>query len=218
MARLYVFADESGNFDFRHAQNVSRYFIVCTIAMTDCDAGSELLALRRRLAWGGLKVADYFHATTDTQEIRDQVFQSLEKHEFEIQATIMEKSKSMPSIRETHAAFYQHGWFRHFQFGMREPIQRCTELHVTAASVGTKKGQAVFTEAVRDVLRRTVGKRAYRSSFWRSSSDPCLQIADYCTWAIQRKWERGDARSYDLIKDRITYECDLFENETEHYY
>jgi hypothetical protein len=27
-------------------------------------------------------------------------------------------------------------------------------------------------------------------------SDPCLQVADYCTWAIQRKWERGDERSH----------------------
>ena len=53
-----------------------------------------------------------------------------------------------------------------------------------------------------------------------SHADPCLQVADYCAWAIQRRWESGkqDIRSYDLIKDRITYEYDLFEKGTDHYY
>jgi len=45
-----------------------------------------------------------------------------------------------------------------------------------------------------------------------------LQIADYCTWAIQRKWERTDAKSYNIIKDRITYEYDLWGHGTKHYY
>jgi hypothetical protein len=46
---------------------------------------------------------------------------------------------------------------------------------------------------------------------WPSASDPCLWVADYCTWAIQRKWERGDTRSDDLIKDRIRSEFDIWE-------
>jgi len=25
------------------------------------------------------------------------------------------------------------------------------------------------------------------------------KVADYCAWAIQRKWERDDLRSYELI-------------------
>jgi hypothetical protein len=45
-----------------------------------------------------------------------------------------------------------------------------------------------------------------------------LQVADYCAWAIMRKWERGDTRSYDMIKDRVTYEYDVWEKGTDHHY
>jgi len=218
MTRLFVFADESGNFDFRRGDNISRYFIVCTVTMPAFDAGTDLLNLRRELAWEEETLGDYFHATKDVQSVRDKVFAVIQKHKFTVQATIMEKSKAMPSIRNTNARFYKHGWFRHFQYGMAGHIQTCTEMHVTAASVGTKKGQVDFTDAVRDVLRQTAGKRKHRSSFWPCATDPCLQIADYCTWAIQRKWEHGDTRSYDPIKDRINYEYDMFGKGTTHYY
>ena len=218
MSRLHVFADESGTFDFRRGPNISRFYIVCTVTMPSCDAGTDLLTLRRQLAWDGLSLGDYFYATTDTQAVRDHVFAAICKHDFRIQATIMEKSKAQPEIRKTHARFYQHAWYRHFQFGMSGSIRACSEMHITAASVGTKKGQVAFTDAVRDVLRQTVGKRSHRASFWPCGTDPCLQLADYCAWAIQRKWESNDTRSYDLIKDRINYEYDMFQKGTTHYY
>ncbi|HEV3094413.1 MAG TPA: hypothetical protein VGY30_07850 [Solirubrobacteraceae bacterium] len=34
----------------------------------------------------------------------------------------------------------------------------------------------------------------------------CLVIADYCTWAIQRRWERDDRRSHQLLADKIASE------------
>jgi hypothetical protein len=49
-------------------------------------------------------------------------------------------------------------------------------------------------------------------------ADPCLQAADYCTWAIQKKWERGNVRSYDLIAKRITRERDLWAHGPKHHY
>ncbi len=51
-------------------------------------------------------------------------------------------------------------------------------------------------------------------------ADPCLQVADYCAWAVQR-WEskdHWDVRSYDLIKDRITYEYELIKPGKKTYY
>lgn len=44
------------------------------------------------------------------------------------------------------------------------------------------------------------------------------QIADYCSWAIQRKWESGDQRSYDLIRDKIRSEFDAFSTGSMYYY
>ena len=55
-------------------------------------------------------------------------------------------------------------------------------------------------------------------AFWAYESDPCLQIADYCTWAIQRKWEGNDPRSHVLIADKIRSEFDVWQRGTTYYY
>jgi hypothetical protein len=91
MSRLYVFADEAGDFAFKRAPNISRYFVVCTVTMTSCDIAHDLLALRRELAWRKMPLGEYFHATTDAQAVRDEVFALISQKDFSVQATVMEK-------------------------------------------------------------------------------------------------------------------------------
>ena len=67
-------------------------------------------------------------------------------------------------------------------------------------------------------MRQTKSVKAWKADFMPAASDPCLQVADYCAWAVMKKWERGDNRSFDLIKDRVTYEYDLFRTGKDHYY
>lgn len=180
--------------------------------MDNCDIGHDLLALRRRLSWEGAPVRDYFHCSPDKQVVRDEVFNLIKQHPFTIQATIMEKAKAQPHIRSSEERFYQHGWFFHLKHSSKHYLKPDTELHVTAATIGTKKKRIAFEDAVRDVCRQIIPRKQFRTSFWPCETDPCLQVADYCTWAIQRKWESGgaDTRTYDLIKDRITYEFPLW--------
>jgi hypothetical protein len=220
MSRLFVFADEAGCFNFSRREGASRYFIVCTISCDACEQlGSSLLALRRRLAWEGAPIGEYFHASEDKQMVRDAVFEELKKHEFSVQATIMEKSKAYPRVRQTNHRFYQYGWFYHFKHVAPEIAKNRTELLITTASVKTKGSRADFHAAVNDVVQQFLsGQRAYRTNFCPSMADPCLQAADYCTWAIQKKWERADIRSYDLIKHRITREEDIWARGTVHQY
>jgi|ERR1700730_7977422 len=219
MSRLFIFADEAGCFNFSRNPNASRYYIVCTIACRACATlGSGLFDLRRELIWQKAPVREFFHASEDKQEVRDRVFAFLGKHDFSIQATIMEKSKAFPHVRPTNHRFYQYGWFFHFKNAAPKIIKDTTELHITAASVGTLKGQARFTDAVNDVVQQVVKGQTYRTHFCRAIADPCLQAADYCTWAIQRKWERKDMLSYNLIKDRINHEFDMWSHGTKHHY
>lgn len=218
MAKRYLFADEAGDFAFKRGDNISKYFIVCTVTMNACDCAHDLLALRRELVWEREKIGDYFHATTDTQAVRDRVFDVLAKHDFQVQATIMEKAKAQEHVRSSEPRFYQYGWFYHFKHALAPYIAHDDQLQVTAASIGTKKGQAVFTSSVNDVVQQHLPRSRWATFFCQSMSDPCLQIADYCTWAIQRKWERGDERSYDLIKHRVTHEYELWRTGRTLYY
>jgi len=44
----------------------------------------------------------------------------------------------------------------------------------------------------------------------QSRSDLNLQVVDYVNWAVFRKWESGDFRSYALVVSAIRGETDLF--------
>lgn len=221
MAQKFLFADEAGCFTFERRQNVSRYFILCTVAMEDETVATSLPKLRRKLAWEGAELGEYFHATTDKQAVRDAVFETILEHPFTVQATVMEKSKAQPQVRTTKPRFYQYGWFYHFKFGTGDQFSADHEALITAASLGVKKERVAFESAVDDVMRQTMRVQKWKTDFMPAGSDPCLQVADYCAWAVQRKWEspnQRDCRSYDLIKDRITYEYDLWQRGTEHHY
>ena len=91
---------------------------------------------------------------------------------------------------------------------------------MTTASVGQRKEKIAFQIAVEEVMAQTKKVKEWKADFMPCHADPCLQVADYCAWAIQRKWESNskDIRSYNIIKDRIKYEYDLWaKGDKEHY-
>jgi len=218
MSRAYIFSDEAGDFVFKRHHRNSKYFIVVTISLPDCGIGNGLLSLRRDMAYRKLPVKDWFHATEDKQSVRDEVYEYISSFDFKIDATILEKSKSHPRTRTTKERFYQYAWFYHFKHQGHIILRGYEEALISAASIGTKKGQAVYTSAVNDVLQQTVNRQDWATTFPRSASEPCLQVVDYCAWAIQRKWERGDNRSYDIIADKVRREYDLFAKGNTHHY
>lgn len=218
MPHCYIFADEAGCLTFNRNPNVSRYFIVCTITMEDLALATDMIALRKRLAWDGADLGEYFHATTDRQAVRDAVFDTIAQRPFGIQVKIMEKSKAQPQVRASDSRFYQYGWYFLFKHGTARRIPAGCNATITAASIGSRRSRAAFQEAVNDVVRQTVVGSEWKTDFCPAHADPCLQAADYCAWAIQRLYEKGDSRSYDLIKDKITYEKDIWKTGTQHWY
>lgn len=218
MPSTFIFIDESGCFAFNRKPNVSRYYILCSVTMSSCEVTDDLTELRYKLSREGAYPNHYFHATADKQHVRDRVYEVIRKHDFSVQATIMEKSKAHESIRASRPHFYKTGFFHHFKNGVTPLVPNSSEAFLTTACLGSRKERAAFQDAVSDVVRQTRKQGSWTTDFVPSQANPCLQVADYCAWAIQRKWERDDTRSYDLIKDRITYEYDLWRNETVHHY
>jgi len=216
MADRYVFADEAGNFDFSRGSGASCYFILCTIASSHCEVGDSLLALRRDLGWRGLHLDRVFHATEDPQTVRDEVFALLADADFSVDATILEKPKAQPHLRD-EAQLYKMAWYLHFKHLARR-MDSSDRLFVAASSLGTKKARGALHSAVDDVVRQLSPCRSHRVAFWPADSDPCLQVADYCTWAIQRKWERADERSHALIAPKIRSEFDVWQRGQVEYY
>lgn len=81
---------------------------------------------------------------------------------------------------------------------------------VVGASISTNRRRCDFASAVARVVIQTIKSATVRTAYWPANTGPCLQVADYCCWAIQRKWERYDTRSYVLIEDKILSEFEPF--------
>ena len=216
MARVYVFADEAGNFDFRARRGASNYFILGTVAMGDTSVGQDLLALRRELAWQGVGLESTFHAAEDPQVIRDEVFRLLQGANFRADLTLLEKRKTVPHRQSEHG-LYKLAWYEHFKHVAPQIVKRKDELLVVASSIGTKKRRRDFRLGIEDLVNQ-VTLCKWEVAFWGCETDPCLQVADYCTWAVQRTYEQGDERSYTLIDSKIMSEYDYFKWGSRYYY
>lgn len=215
----YVFADEAGSLEFRSGQNISKYFILCTVAIDSCNCGAQLMDLRRQLAWDGLHAdAEMFHATTDPESVRGPVYELIAGLQLRVDATVLEKSKALPRIRATEQNFYRYAWYYHFKHVAPRVIPRGHDVLISAASIGTKKARAMFRQVLNDVAQQVLPTSNWKTTFWPASTDPCLQIADYCAWAIQRKFEKGDARRYGQIQRHVHSCYDLFAKSSTHYY
>ncbi len=209
MAVRYLFLDESGNLDF--TPKGSRYFTLTSVALEDCQVGSDLIDLRRTLARQSIDLFDQFHATEDRQAIRDRVFDSICRHQLRIDVTLLEKSKADAHLRMDPDRFYRLGVYFHLRHVIPEVLASGDELLVVCAALGTKKQMQAHLGHLRYVIREVApADSVVGAALWRSAAEPCLQVADYCCWAVHRKWERRDTRSYDLIAGSIATEFELF--------
>jgi hypothetical protein len=218
MAIRYLFADEAGCFTFKRAGGASRYFLLCTLITEDCTLAHELLDIRRQLCMSGDPACNKLHATEDRQSTRDKVFEVLSKYQFRVDATILEKSKAQPQARASEATFYQYAWYYHFKHIGRAALGSADKLLITAAALGHNKVRAAFKNAVNNTVQQILPRDRWEVVFMDSAMEPLLWAADYCAWAIQRKWEKNDDRSHKLIAHCIRSEYDLWETGETHYY
>ncbi len=216
--RTYLYADGSGNFDFSLNDGASRYFMLTTVSLNSHAIVADLLDLRRELAWEGVDLPQGFHAVNNKRSVRARVFEILSKHDFRVDATILEKRKVDPIIRQTDPIFYGFVWYNNLKHTARDTVLPQSELLVTASAIGTNQMKANFGWAVQAVNREVMPESTIKATMWPAATDICLQVADYCSWAVQRKWERDDSHAYAIIEDKIGSENDIFGSRTTLYY
>lgn len=160
----------------------------------------------------------FFHCVADPWPARREVFELLASHEFRVDATILEKSKARPDIRETEVRFFHYAWFFHFKYIAKRVRRGDEKLLITAASINQNDQKAAFKQAIHDTAQQCMPAEAWRVAFLNSAEDPCLWVADYCAWALQRKWERGDDKAFKYIEDKVFSQFDLFRTGRTEYY
>lgn len=203
MPTLHAHLDESGDLSF--TPRGSRYYVF-TVAWTydPQPLALDLIALRFSYLKFGTDL-NRFHACEDQQRVRDAVVGKLvAQRGWSFASIVVEKNKVNPTIRDEDR-FYPQFATMVLRFVLKGCVRRGTdqvliftdELPVKKKREAVKK--AIYT-ACRAELPAPVKFGCYHHP---SASNKWIQVADYCCWAVQRKWERNDKRTYDQLRPRL---------------
>jgi hypothetical protein len=217
---LFIFLDESGNFDF--SPNGSSHFSLTALCTLHPVEGRDAFYdLHYTLADNGVG-QECFHATEDYQTLRDKVFAlitGLEK-DFDIYFATAEKRKVLPSMYPAkHASeFFIYMCKRLLQYVItRERYSHAKRVVIVFSSIFNKTWQGGIQGALKSHLKDHT-ELPFSIYFRGTKFDMNCQIADYCSWAINIKWVRSEMRSYELIKDKIAGEESFFGSDGPDYY
>lgn len=217
--KLYIFLDESGNLDF--SETGTRYFILTSLTIERPFAGyNELIDLRYDLVEFGFDI-ESFHATEDRQPVRDKVFGVINTNlnEYRFDALVVEKRKTGPALQKDTAFYPRMVGYLIKYIIQNIDISRYEEVIVFTDTIPLNRKRRAIEGETKKVLKELMPKeKVFQVMHHSSGSNICLQIVDYCCWAIFRKWERNDERSYVLIQDGLYSEFEIFKIGTRFYY
>src|SRR5262245_57189893 len=164
---------------------------------------SALIALRFALLKKGHDL-HRFHATEDKQLNRDAVVTALAGFAgWKFAAVVIEKAKVYPELRSPHrfypefaSSVLKHVFRRHLAPGTDTVL-------VFTDTLPVHKRREAVEKAIKTACRQELPKATHFESYHHpSASNHWLQVADYCSWAVFKKWEQGDTRTYDLLSHR----------------
>lgn len=225
---IYIFIDESGDFNFSK-KGSTFYTVSAVLTNSPWEKADEIAKLRYELLTDihssyGLnedylenKLFDKFHATEDRQIVRDKFFKVIcSMTNITAHSIVVRKNRTNPSIQDPNRFYSKilgslmNYVFKSYIFSM---------LCIFVDGVPASKGKKAFEGAIKSEIKLKCPGIPFCIYHPPSASSSYLQVVDYINWAIFRKWENNDLRSYDLIKGLLGRpELDYFRNGWVDYY
>lgn len=209
---LYIFIDEGGNFDF--SPRGTKYFTLTTVTkFRPFLLDKALTDIKYDLIEKGMNI-ECFHASEDKQMVRNIVFDAIRNNlnNLQIDCLVVEKDKVPLHMREVKDFYpYMLGYIlkRVFHTSIEKDP---SEIIVITDSIPVKKKRHIIEKSIKQTLSGMLPEGVeYNLLHHSSKSCNILQVVDYCNWAIFKKWEYGDMRSYSQIRDAVGWECNIFE-------
>ncbi|MFQ5914112.1 MAG: DUF3800 domain-containing protein [Nitrospinota bacterium] len=219
MATLHVHLDESGNLSF--SPRGTKYYVFAVAWTYDpAPLAAELNHIRFSLLKDGHNI-EAFHAAEDKQQNRNAVISALTRQDnWRFAGLVIEKAKVDPRHYEPHK-FYPR--FATIPLGVAfspslRPATNCVV--VFTDSLPVEKHRESVEKAIKRTCRAMLPKSIRFESFHHHrASNAWIQVSDDCSWAIYRKWEHGDGRTYNQLRSHlVTEEIDFFLKDSRKHY
>ena len=162
------------------------------------------------------KTALAFHAKDDHPEIRAKVFEWLIPQDFKFYAVIKDMravEQYVQSRNQMHASYRYHPnelYDLTVRMLFKNRLHKHAHCHITFA----RRGKSDRTEALIDQLKMARQKFLDEHDLEHQGQieihpaypheRPCLQIADYCLWALQRCYERHEDRFLRALWPKVS--------------
>ena len=217
---MYVFIDISGNYDYSPTGTMS--LVITSTLCSDINPGVlELYAVKHEAIDQGIDI-EYFHAAEDRQPVRDKVFDIIsELTHLRIDSIIVEKSKVDPKLRHPKKLYpTMVEYLLQYPFDPRGiDVTSFDKVLIFMDRESTRaKEKGAITKAVKLSLARHLRGVPYALSMHCSASHPYLQLVDYCSWALYVKWERGETRPFNKIKNLVKSQFRIYRNKKAKWY
>ncbi len=206
----YIFLDESGDLGFKETS--SKWFLF-TLAITDNRRALERVIKRARNALlRNQRNVSELHAYHANDSTRKRVLKELSKiDDLKIFCTILNKKKVYVDLQNQKNYLYSYTanilldrLHSKAIIDLNEPLHLCVDRKDTNKNI--RKNFEQYIEQSLKEKRLGIVSMESKASY----SDKSLQATDFLSWAIFRKYERGDSQYYEIIKDKIIEESLLF--------
>lgn len=178
------------------------------------DYVNRVPSIVKRIQAGGF----FFHAKDDVPEVRERMYRWIRQTNCSLEMVVGRKIPAL-FIRKHNgreAEFYAD-LLSHL---LKTKLMMGKRLVINVAARGkTTRNQTL--EMAMEKARERFGKRRHLSeinsevvfNIQNPRTEPLLSVTDYLTWAVQRVFERGDARYYDFVQERVALVVDLYDQE-----
>lgn len=220
-----------------------RFFILGMVRCADDEATiSALNGLRQQLLddplYAGIpslapetqKTARFFHAKDDHNEVRAKVFELLKHIDFRFFAVIKQMSEVLRYVKSRNLMDSTYRYHPNELYDLttrmlfkqrlhKEPVYRITFARrgardrTQALRGELEKARMRFeTEHAKDLA--TAHLELCPAYPWEA---PCLQVADYALWALQRCYEKGEDRFLKAIWPKVSLIHDVDDRNQKRY-
>ncbi len=210
-AMAYILLDESGDLGFSFEKGSSEFFII-TVLFVDSKRPLEKIARRaHKTLRGKHKKVGALHAYQETPITRQRLLKELNEADCTILAIVLNKRRVYTKLQDEKAVLYNFVTnILLDRLFTKKPIPTDKQITLIAARRETNR---FLNENFKQYLESQVRnnhRSAIKIEIATTHEEKSLQVADFASWAIFRKYENGDASYYNLIRSRITEEAPLF--------
>lgn len=211
MTTLHIHVDESGDFDF--SPKGSQYYLFTTAwTYNPAPMAAALNALRFQLIKDGhfrpnvLEDLAGFHACDDPRPRREAVIGVLRNHlDWNFASIVVQKNRVNPAIYDP-GDFYPKFLAMVIKFILRGRVRPRTNqvlIYTETLPMRTRAMKAAVNQTLKASCQRELNGKPFKIMHHVSESNYWLQVVDYCSWSVCRKWESHDTWAYDLLHPRI---------------